>query len=418
LPVQYADYAVWQRRWIEGEVLRRQAEYWKNTLIGAPALLELPADHARPAQQDFAGDSVGLLLDEELTTGLKALGRRHDTTLFMTVLGSWAVLLARLSGQPEVVIGTPVANRGRREIEKLIGFFVNTLALRVDVSGSPTVGELLDRVKSQTIAAQQHQDIPFEQVVEVVKPVRSLAHSPLFQVMLAWQDLPEGRMKFPGVEIEPLKSAPHMVSRFDLTLSLRKAGDRIVGGVEYATSLFERGTVERYLGYFHSLLEAMVAEGAGTQPIDRLPLLSTEERKQLLYEWNDTAAEYQKEKCVHELFEKQVERTPDAVAVAYEEMKLSYDELNRRANRLARYLRKFVVEPDARVAICVERGLEMVVGLLGVLKAGGAYVPLDPTHPVDRLRYMMRACAPVALLTQGQLEGLFGGMSQDMPVVD
>src|SRR5262249_18226223 len=252
LPVQYADYAVWQRRWMETEVLQQQGEYWKSTLIGAPGLLELPADHARPTRQDFAGDVVEWLLDDKLTAGLKALSRRHGTTLFMTLLGSWAVLLGRLSGQPEVVIGAPVANRGRREIEKLIGFFVNTLALRVDVSGSPRVSELLGRVKTQVIAAQEHQDVPFEHVVESVSPVRSLAHSPLFQTVFAWQNTPRGRLELQGVEIRAMETAPHVVSKFDLSLGLREDGERIVGGVEYATSLFERGTVERYLGYFRS----------------------------------------------------------------------------------------------------------------------------------------------------------------------
>src|SRR5262249_6000507 len=276
---------------------------------------------------DYAGDVVRWFLDEELTAGLKALSRRHGTTLFMTLLGSWAVLLGRLSGQPEVVIGTPVANRGRREIEKLIGFFVNTLALRVDVSGSPRVGELLDRMKVQVIAAQQHQDIPFEQVVDIVKPARSLAHSPLFQTMLNWQNPVEGKIELEDVEIRPLKSAPRVTAKFDLTLSLREAGEIIVGSVEYATSLLDRATVERYLGYFRTLLEGMVAVSGESQAVDLLPLLSQEERNQLLHEWNDTRTEYPLDQCIHELFERQAERTPEAVAVVYEETALSYGDL-------------------------------------------------------------------------------------------
>ena len=270
LAVQYADYAVWQRQWMEGEVLRRQAEYWKATLDGAPALLELPADHARPAQQDYAGAFARLMLDEKLTQGLKDLSRRHGTTLHMTLLAGWAALLARLSGQPDVVIGTPVANRGRVEIEGLIGFFVNTLAVRLDVSGSPTVGELLDRVKAQALAAQEHQDLPFEQVVEIVGPVRSLSHSPVFQVMFAWQNAPKAALKLPGMEVRPLRSTAYTVSKFDLTLSLQEAGEAIVGGLEYATALFEPTTIDRYLGYFHALLEGMVAGDA--QRVDRLPM--------------------------------------------------------------------------------------------------------------------------------------------------
>src|SRR5882672_8434892 len=241
-PVQYVDYTVWQRKWMEGKVLEGQAEYWRQNLAGAPELLELPADRVRPPQQDYAGGRATLELDQNLTEGLRELGKRQGTTLFMTLLAGWAVLLGRLSGQREVVIGTPSANRGRAEIEGLIGFFINTLALRVDLSGEPTVGELLGRVKEQTLEAQQHQDIPFEQVVELVSPVRSLSHSPLFQTMFGWQNTPRGRLELQGLEIGPMETAPQVVSKFDLSLMLREAGERIVGGVEYATSLFERET--------------------------------------------------------------------------------------------------------------------------------------------------------------------------------
>ena len=403
LSLQYADYAVWQRKWMGGEVLQEQAEYWKAALGGAPELLELPGDHARPAQQNYAGAFAGLVLDEELTTGLKELSKRHGTTLFMTLLAGWAALLGRLSGQQDVVIGTPVANRGRVEIEGLIGFFVNTLALRLDLSGSPAVGELLERVKAQTLTAQEHQDIPFEQVVEIVRPVRSLAHSPVFQVMFAWQNVSEGTLVLPGLEVKPLQSAPHVVAKFDLTLSLQEAGKSIGGGLEYATSLFEPSTVERYLEYFRTLLEGMAADD--NRAIDRLPLLTEKERHQVLYGWNATAVEYPSGECIHELFEAQAGRTPEATAVVFEQESLSYAELNGRANRLAHYLRELGVKPDARVAICVERGFEMIVGLLGVLKAGGAYVPLDPGYPEERLRYMLEDSKPVVLLTQGGPSG-------------
>ena len=417
LEVQYADYAVWQRKWIEGDILQQQADYWQTTLSGVPALLELPADHARPAQQDYSGAFVGLMLDEELTAGLKELSKRHGTTLYMTLLAGWATLLARLSGQQEVVTGTPVANRGRSELEGLIGFFVNTLTLRLDVSGSPTVSELLARVKSQALAAQQHQDIPFEQVVEIARPMRSLAHSPLFQVMFAWQNTPKGALVLPGLTLASLAGAsPHSTAKFDLTLSLQEAGETIVGGLEYATSLFEPSTIERYLGHFRTLLEAMVA--GDSQAVDRLPLLREEERQQVLYEWNDTQVEFPSEECIHELFQAQVSRTPEATAVVFEDASLSYGELNRRANQLAHYLRGLGVKPDARVAICVERGFEMIVALLAVLKAGGAYVPLDPAYPAERLRYMLQDSAPIAVLTQGHLRGLFLGLSEALPVLD
>ena len=414
LALQYADYAVWQRRWMEGDILQQQAEYWKATLAGAPALLELPADHPRSTQRDYAGAFARLRLDETLTSGLKELSRRHGLTLYMTMLTAWSVLLARLSGQQDLVIGTPAANRGRAEIEGLIGFFVNTLALRIDLTGAPSVGDLLARVKAQALAAQQHQDIPFEHVVEIMRPVRSLAHSPLFQVMFTWQSADSDPVPgLSGLGVKPSRTAIPVHAKFDLTLSLREVGGCIAGGLEYATALFEASTIERYLGYFRTLLEAIVANDA--QAVDQLPLLSPSERHQLLYEWNDTASDFPGDKCIHQLFEEQAEKSPAAVAVVYEEAELSYGELNRRANQLAHYLREQGVGPDARVALCVERGFEMIVALLAVLKAGGAYVPLDPSYPVERLRFMLDDSAPVALLTQTHLADLFPA-SRDLPV--
>jgi amino acid adenylation domain-containing protein len=401
LEIQYADYAVWQRQWIEGEILQQQAAYWKTTLAGAPALLELPTDHTRPVQRDFAGGFVELVLDEQLTAGLKDLSRRQGTTLYMTLLAGWAILLARLSGQQDVVIGSPVANRGRTEIENLIGFFVNTLAVRLDMLGSPSVSELLEQTKAQSLAAQRHQDIPFEQVVDLLRPVRSLAHSPLFQVMFAWQNAAEARLELPGLEVQPFEPSPHRVAKFDMTLSLQAADDTIGGVIEYASALFEAASVHRYIGYFLALLKAMVADDA--QTIDRLPMLSEGEREQVLYEWNDTGREYPRDKCVHELFEEQVRRNPEITAVAFEEEELSYGELNARANRLAHYLRELGVKPDERVAICVERGLDMMVGLLGVLKAGAAYVPLDPGSVRERLKYMVEDSGAKLVLSSRSL---------------
>jgi len=397
LEIQYADYAVWQRQWMEGEVLRQQADYWQRQLTGAPALLELPADHARPAQQDFTGGRVNVELDEELTRGLKELSKRHGVTLYMTMLAAWATLLARLSRQGEVVIGTPVANRGQIETEGLIGFFVNMLAIRIDVSQSVSVGELLRQVKERVLTAQRYQDIPFEQVVEVVQPVRSLAYTPLFQTSFSWQTATsEGGVSFPQLKLQALPSTTHKIAKLDISLSLFNRDDRIAGRIEYATALFEESTVERYLGYLRTLLQAMVADS--TQAMESLPLLTAPEREQVLYEWNATAGEYARDKCVQELFEEQVAQTPDAVAVRYEEQVLSYAALNRHANQLAHYLRTLGVGPDQRVALCVERGVEMMVGLLGVLKAGGAYVPLDPAYPQERLQYMVQQSAPTVLL--------------------
>ncbi|HVG43523.1 MAG TPA: amino acid adenylation domain-containing protein, partial [Longimicrobium sp.] len=420
LPVQYADYAAWQRRWVEGEVLERQADYWRETLAGAPELLELPTDHPRPARQDFAGASLRVELDEALTVGLKALGARHGATLHMTLLAGWAAVLSRLSGQDEVVVGTPSANRGRSEIEDLIGFFVNTLALRVDLSGAPGVAELLGRVKERSLGAQHHQDIPFEQVVERVQPVRSLAHTPLFQAMFVWQNAPGGSLELPGLALGPLDpagsggSSSQVAAKFDLSLALWEDGGRIEGAVEYATALFERETVERWLGYLRRVLEGMVADERGS--VERLELLPDAERRRVVEEFNARRAEYPREALVHERFEAQVERTPGAAALVFEDETLSYAELNARANRLAHHLRALGVGPDARVGICVERGLEMVVAMLAVLKAGGAYLPLDPAYPGERLRYMLEDGAPVALLTEPALRPLFAGAP--LPVVE
>ncbi len=402
LSVQYPDYAVWQRDWMQGEVLRQQGEYWKTTLAGAPTLVELPMDHARPAEQEYAGALHEIMLDEELTAKLKELSQQHGATLYMTLLAGWVAMIGRLSGQQDILIGTPTANRRQGELEKLIGFFVNTLVLRVNLHGRPSVGELLERVKGQSLGAQQHQDIPFEQVVEIVQPERSLAHSPLFQVMFAWQNAPRGALDLVGLQTMALESASHRVARFDLTVSLWEMEDRIAGGVEYSTALFERATIERTMEYWRRMLEGMVAESGRDRIVDCLPLLPDDERHQVLYEWNHTDAAYPR-KCVHELFEEQVRRRAEASAVEFEGRALTYGELNRRANRLARYLRSAGVGPEARVGICLERGPEMVIGLLGILKAGGAYVALDPRYPAERLKFMAEDSSIAVLVTQSSL---------------
>ncbi|HYH80783.1 MAG TPA: amino acid adenylation domain-containing protein, partial [Longimicrobium sp.] len=404
LPVQYADYAAWQRRWVTGEVLRRQADYWTATMAGVPELLELPADRPRPLQQDHTGGTLRLELDEALTDGLKALARRHGATLFMTLLAGWAAVLSRLSGQDDVVIGTPTANRGRAEIEGLIGFFVNTLALRIDLDGSPTVAELLERVKARALEGQQHQDIPFEQVVELIQPTRSLAHSPLFQVMFTWENADGGALALPGIAVAPVRGNPLSVVQFDLSLTLGERDGRIAGGLAYATALYDRETAERHLAYLRRVLAEMVADER--QAVDRLDLLPAAERA-LVAAWNPAAADFPADVCIHELFEAQAARTPDAAAVVFEGRALTYAELNRRANRLVPGLKERGVGPDTRVAVCLERGPEIVVAVLAVVKAGGAYVPLDPAYPADRLSFMVEDAAPVVVLTQSSLAVLF-----------
>ncbi|HYR09213.1 MAG TPA: amino acid adenylation domain-containing protein, partial [Longimicrobium sp.] len=364
-------------------------------------------------RQSHAGARATVELGEELTAGLKALGRRHGTTLFMTVLAGWAAVLGRLSRQGDVVIGTPSANRGRAEIEGLIGFFINTLALRVDLSGSPTVAELLGQVRTRSLGAQQNQDIPFEQVVELVQPARSLAHSALFQVMLTWQGTSEDRRELPGRRRVGVGAASPATAKFDLSLSLGEVGGRIAGSVTYATALFEHATVERWLGYLRRVLEQMVADDA--QAVDRLELLDAAERRLVLEGWNRTEAELPRT-CVHERFEAQVARTPDAVAVVFEDRSLTYAELNERANRLAHHLRGRGVGPDARVAVCIERSPELMVAFLAVLKSGGAYVPLDPGDPEERLRHMLDDGAPAVLLAHSGTAARFAG--EALPVID
>ncbi|HEX5868975.1 MAG TPA: condensation domain-containing protein, partial [Longimicrobium sp.] len=409
LPVQYADYAAWQRRWLDRDVLQTQVDYWKRALAGAPELLELPTDRPRPAEQDFTGAVAGVRFDAELSASLKALSRRHGTTLFMTMLAGWAATLARLSGQTDVVVGTPSANRGQRETEGLIGFFVNTLALRVDLGGSPTVAQLLARVREQALAAQEHGDIPFDRVVELVQPVRSLSHGPLFQVAFAWQNTPGGTLELPGLTLSSVGSSSSISAKYDLSLTLQETDAGIMGDVTYPTALFDRATVERWMGYLRNVLAAMAADDG--QPVDRLPLLPHAERVQVVETWNrPQAMDDAPAACVHTLFEAQAERRPDALAVVYDGERLSYAQLNARANRLAHHLIGLGVGPDARVGICMERGTEMAVGLLAVVKAGGCYVPLDPDYPADRLRHMVEDSAPAALLAFGVSDALVAGL--------
>jgi amino acid adenylation domain-containing protein len=422
--VQYADWAAWQRSYLASGQLERQSGFWQRTLAGAPSLVTLPWDRPRPAQQDHAGASIAVELDAELTRRLRALSRRHGVTMYMTLLASWAAVVSRLSGQDEVVIGSPVAGRGRAEIESVIGFFVNTLALRIDLQGDPTVGELLARTRAQVLAAQDHQDLPFDQVVEVVKPARSLGHTPLFQVMLDWQNAPEPPLALPGLQVAPV-ATELCTAQCDLTLSLEEvpeSGDgsgssAIRGILNYATALFDRETVERTRGYWQRLLEGMVADDG--QPIGAIGMLSEAEWNRVVVEWNDTARALPVERCVHELFEARAAAQPERIAIDDGTERLSYGELNRRANQLARHLRALGVVPDARVGVCAERGAPVIVALLATLKAGGAYVPLDPAYPGERLVHMIGDSAPIAVLTAGAARGVAGRhVPAWVPVVD
>ncbi|WP_344662031.1 amino acid adenylation domain-containing protein, partial [Catenulispora subtropica] len=400
LPVQYADYAAWQRARDAGGDLDRQAAYWQDALAGAPELTELPSDRPRPAHQDFAGASVDVELDADLTAALRAWADRHGTTVYTALLAGWAALAARLSGQAEAVIGTPSANRRHADVEGLIGFFVTMLPVRLSTATAPSAGAWLRHVAEQVLAAQAHQDLPFERIVELLQPARSLAHSALFQIAFAWQSGLQEPPALPGLAIEPIEAGEHRSSRFDLTLSLGESGGRITGAAEYATALFDRATVLRYLDHWRTLLNALA-----TAPDDRaladLPLLDRDEHDLLVHGWNRTAADLRREVCLHELVEEQAARTPRAVALLHGDQRVEYGALNADANRLAHHLARLGVARGDHVAVAVERGVPMVTAVLAVLKAGAAYVPLDPAHPAERLRDLLADCAPVAVLTEG-----------------
>ncbi|KAF9272949.1 hypothetical protein BGZ68_001964, partial [Mortierella alpina] len=395
LKIQYPDYAAWQRKWLAGDRLGTQSDYWRAALAGSPILLDLPTDRPRPPLQSFQGDLVSIEFDPQITSALKQLSQQHGVTLYMTILAAWSAVLSRLSGQDDIVIGTPSANRSHPDIEPLIGFFVNTLALRIDLSGEPTTQDLLARVRSGTLAAFSHQDLPFEQVVEIVQPPRKMDHTPLFQVMFVWQNNETGELDLPGLQVTPY-DLDHNSAKFDLSLALWELNDGISGGLSFATSLFDRETIERHVGYLNAMLLAMTA--TAEQPVAKVDILSSMERTLVLETWNTTTEEYPNEVCLHQLFEQQAERAPDAIAVVYEDQSLTYSELNVCANGLAHHLVHLGVKPDDLVAICVERSPAMIIGILAILKAGGAYVPLDPFYASDRLLDIISDAAPTILI--------------------
>ena len=397
LPLQYADFAVWQREWLQGEVLESQLSYWKRQLEGISAVLNLPTDRPRPAVQSYRGARQSILLSKELTGQLKALSRKEGVTLFMTLLAAFQTLLYRYTGQEDIAVGSPIANRNRTEIEGLIGFFVNTLVLRTRLSGDPTFKELLAGVKETTLGAYAHQDLPFEKLVEELNPERNLGHSPLFQVMFALQNAPQAVLKFEDLRISSMRLGGDN-AKFDLTVSLNEQEDGILSSFEYATDLFDDTTILRMMGHFRVMLEGIVVNPE--QRLSHLPILTETEEHQLLILWNSTQGEHIKVQSIHELFEEQVEKSPDGVAVVFEEEELTYRELNERANQVAHYLIKKGVGPDVLVPICMVRSVDMVIGILAILKAGGAYVPLDPSYPKERLALMIGEVGAPVLLTQ------------------
>ncbi|MBD2137716.1 amino acid adenylation domain-containing protein [Anabaena sp. FACHB-1237] len=397
LTIQYADFSQWQREWLTEEILGEQIKYWQENLKNAPSLLQLPTDKPRPSIMTFNGKSQQLIINQEITEKLQLLSRETGTTLFMTLLAVFSTLLYRYSHQEDILIGSPIANRNRAEIEPLIGFFVNSLVLRTSFTENLSFAELLQQIKQTTLSAYEHQDVPFEQIVDAVKVERSLSHSPLFQVMFVLQNTPSETTELPDVTLTPL-TLEKETTNFDLTLDIEPSEQGLVANWEYNSDLFEDATITRMLGHFENVLTSVLANPQ--QQINQINLLTVAERNQLLFEWNNTKVAYRQDKCIHQLFEEQVIKTPDAVAVVFENQQLTYQELNQKANQLAHYLQNLGVKPETLVAICVERSLEMVIGLLGILKAGGAYVPIDPNYPSDRIAYMLSDAAMPILLTQ------------------
>ncbi|HYH79360.1 MAG TPA: amino acid adenylation domain-containing protein, partial [Longimicrobium sp.] len=400
LPVQYADHAVWQRRWLEGEVLARDLAYWRARLAGAPPVLALPTDRPRAAAVGRRGAGHGFALTPELSRALRDLGRGEGATPYMTLLAAWQALLARHGAGDDVVVGTPVAGRTRLETEGLIGFFVNTLVIRTGFDGDPTFREVLASVREAVLEAQAHQDVPFERLVDELEVERSLSHAPLFQVLFTFRQAApgDGELRLGAAEIEPLASGSGTV-QFDLTLGMSGSGDRLAGTISYRTALFDAATIERMAGRLVRLLERAAADPDAR--LSGLELVDEAERR-VLEGWNATARDFGADVCLHRLVEAQAVRTPDAAAVVFEGEALSYGELDRRANQLAHHLRRHGVGPEVRVAVCAERSPELVVALLGVLKAGGAYVPVDPANPAERIAHTLRDAGAAVLLTQAR----------------
>jgi amino acid adenylation domain-containing protein/FkbH-like protein len=400
LPVQYADFAVWQRQYLQGEVFEQQLAFWKDHLAGAPAVIELPTDRPRPPFETFRGDVANVCFSKDLAAKLNTLSHDQGTTLFMTLLAAFNVLLSRYSGQDDIVLGLPIASRNHPQTEGLIGFFSNTLPLRTRLTGDSTFTALLSSTKEASLAAYAHQDLPFEKLVEELSPERNLSHSPLVQVFFILQNAPLEGLRLQGLPLEHVETQTK-TSKGDMFVSLAEKEDGLHARVEFSTDLFEAATIERLLEHFRVLLESIVVNP--DRRITELSILSTQEREQIVVTWNNTHQDYPRERSLHQFIEDQVERTPDAPALVFESEQLTYRQLDARANQLAHRLRKLGVGPDVLVGICAERSLEMVVGLLGIMKAGGAYVPIDPDYPRERLAVMLEDASPPVVLTLERL---------------
>jgi len=413
LPLQYADFAAWQREFQQKEAVAKELVYWKEQLAGAPQVLELPSDHPRPAVQRYRGSVQTFAFSRRLTDALKSLSRQEGVTLYMTVTAAFQTLLHRYTGQNDLVIGTVSSDRKRPEVQGLVGYFLNTLALRTNMDGNPTFRELLVRVREVILSARRHEDVPFEYVVKELQPERTLSYSPLVQVLLAYQpSLPELPANWTCSQMD----VQTYTSKFDLSVEIDERTEGLVGRFVYNTDLFEDATIIRMIGHLETLLEGIVAHPE--QHIEKLPLLKEDERRTILVDWNATQVAYPESACLHQLIEEQVERTPQAIAVSFEQERLTYHELNKRANQLAHHLRELGVGPDVLVGVCMQRSLELVVGLLAILKAGGAYVPVDPDYPQDRITFMLEDAQAPVLLTQSHLLGQFPASQAQVVCVD
>ncbi|HEX6288074.1 MAG TPA: amino acid adenylation domain-containing protein [Herpetosiphonaceae bacterium] len=400
LPIQYADFACWQREWLSGEVLERQLGYWKQQVADAPKVLDLPLDFPRPTTQRYRGARHRIELPATLRAALSTLSQHEQSTMFMTLLAAFQILLYRYSGQQTILVGTPIANRTYAETEGQIGFFANTLVLRGNLQGNPAFREFLGRVREMALGAYAHQDLPFERLVEELHLERDLARNPLFQVMFSLQNTPVAPLNLSGLSADVVRGNRETIA-FDLTLEVAERPDGLYGYFAYNTDLFAPDTIERMAGHFQTLLESIVA--APDQRIADLPLLSTAERERLLVEWNATARDFPQASCIHDLFEAQATRTPDAPAAVFADQQLTYAQLSERVSALAQHLRRLGVGPDVLVGVSVDRSLDMIVGVLAVLTAGGAYIPLDPSYPRERLAFMLEDAQAAVLLTQEHL---------------
>lgn len=398
LDIQYVDFAVWQRKWLQGDALQKKLDYWKKQLAGVPPVLELATDRPRPPAQSYKGAKTKIELNKEMGPKLERICREERASLFMVLLAGFKMLLSRYSGKQDIATGISVAGRSRKELEGLIGFFINTLVLRTEVKGEDSFRKLLEKVRDVTLEGYAHQDVPFEKLVEELEPERSMSHTPLFQVLFEFENKARKAIDVQGLKMEELTVASR-TSKFDLTLEITESEDGLVAAMEYSTDLYDAETIEAMLKHYSHLLE-----GALTEPdksIGELEFLGAEEKTQLLEQWNDTRRAYPQNIYMAEMFEQQAEKRPNAVAIIYEDQTISYGDLNRKSNCLARYLIEKGVGADMPVGICMDRGIDMVVGLLGILKAGGAYMPLDETYPKERLAFMAQDAGVKVAVTKG-----------------